>query len=46
MQKNAFALKTAQSHNLELFGYLKSKNFREKYKLYKFETQQIKKLKT
>ena len=46
MQKNAFVQKTALNHKLELYSYLKSGDFREKYKLYKFESEQIKKLKT
>lgn len=37
MQKNAYAQKCADNHNLEFYGYLVSKSFREKYKLYKFE---------
>lgn len=37
MQKNAFAQKCALNHNLEFYGYLTAKSFREKYKLYKFE---------
>lgn len=43
MQKNATLKceKTKISHNLELYGYFTSKDFRQRLKLYEFEKSLI-----